>query len=67
MELHLKELHSDILIKLSKDKKSTRKLSGELSIQRKTFITMSESESIGMNAFLKLINWLKMPPEKYIK
>lgn len=67
IKLHTKEIHRDVLKKLNRLNKPQRHLPDNLGIKRSTLFRMSKGRSITMETFLKLLNWLEVSPETYIK
>lgn len=59
-------MHLDILKRLNSINKPQKYLTKKLGISRATFWRLSQGHELKMNTFLKLVEWLEMPLERYI-
>lgn len=67
MILDTKKMHIDIIKRLNKIKKPQRYLTDKLGIARSTFWRLSQGHELKVTTFLKLVEWMDEPIEKYLK
>lgn len=66
MILDTKKMHSDIIRRLNSINKPQRYLTEKLGVSRATFWRLSQGQELKVNTFLKLVEWLEQPVERYL-